>query len=470
MPPVRPSRAHLSVLAASAVALAGALAAPAVAAPASSGTTITSGPAAGSFVAKTSASFAFTDKGHPQATFTCKLDAGAAAACTSPKSYTGLAQGKHTFTVTGTASGTSTSASRSWTVDTVAPKPAIVAPSGLTSPVVIGFGELVNAKKGGGTLATLTLTNGGTTVPTTTSCWRGSTSVACATALFDSIRLKPTGRLTSGQHYTASVSAGVVNDRAGNANGAASKAFRGARSLQENAPGITTTWQTGPTSSAAGGSVIREHLAGAAAAMSFTGTAITWWTVTGPAYGKADVYIDGVRNKTVNLYAAARHFNASRSVSGLTNKTHRLRIVVLGVKGNKAGTGTFVAIDAFTVAGTKTNTPSLATNWRRIANTHLSAGHAVVSDLANATLQMTFRGTGITFYTVKGLNQGKVAVYVDGVRKATFDNYATSAAYGVKRSVGNLTDALHTVKTVVLGEHHSGGKGNLVTVDRIFVS
>jgi len=466
MAPVRLSRASMSVIAVAAVLAA---AAPALAAPPTSGTTIKTGPAAGSFVASTSASFSFTDTGHAKATFTCKLDAAAAVSCTSPKNYTALTQGKHTFTVTGTDAGASTSASRSWTVDTVAPKPVVVAPTGLTSPVVVGFGELVNARKGA-TLATLTLTNGGATVPTTTSCWRGSTSVACASALFDSLRLRPSGRLTSGQHYTASVAAGVVTDRAGNANTAATKSFRGARSLQENAPGITTTWQTVTNSSAAGGSFIREHLAGAAAAMSFTGTAITWWTVTGPAYGKADVYIDGVRNKTVNLYAAARHFNATRSVSGLANKSHRLRIVVLGVKGNKAGKGTFVAIDAFTVGGTKTATPVLATSWRRVANSHLSAGHAVVTDLANSTLQMTFRGTGITWFTVKGVNQGKAAVFIDGVRKATFDDYATTTAYAVKRTVSGLTDALHTVKIVVLGTHHAGAKGSLVTVDRLLVA
>jgi hypothetical protein len=445
-------------------------AAPALAAPPSGATTITTGPAAGSFVASTSASFGFNDKGHPQATFTCKLDSAAAAACTSPKSYTGLAQGKHTFTVTGTDAGTSTSDTRSWTVDTVAPKPVIVAPTGLASPVVIGLGEPVKAAKGGGALATLTLTNGGATVPTTTSCWRGSTSVACASALFDTVRLQPSARLTAGQHYTATVAAGAVNDRAGNANTAATKAFRGARSLQENASAIATTWQKVTTSSAAGGSFVREHRAGAAASMSFSGTAVTWWTVTGPAYGKADVYIDGTRNKTVNLYAASRHFNASRTVSGLTNKTHRLRIVVLGVKGNTSASGTFVAIDAFTVGGTKTNTPVLSTSWRRIANSHLSAGHAIVTDLANSTLRLSFRGTGISWYTVKGVNQGKAAIYIDGVRKATFDNYAASTAYGVKRTVGNLADALHTLKIVVLGKHRSGATGSLVTVDRLLVA
>ena len=39
----------------------------------------------------------------------------------------------------------------------------------------------------------------------------------------------------------------------------------------------------------------------------------------------------------------------------------------------------------------------------------------------------------------------------------------------MKRLVSGLTDALHTVKLVVLGTHHKGAKGSFVTVDRFLV-
>jgi hypothetical protein len=64
------------------------------------------------------------------ATFTCKLDSGTAAACTSPVTYTGLAQGSHTLTVT--ASGGATPATATWTVDTTAPS----VPTGLAASAV----------------------------------------------------------------------------------------------------------------------------------------------------------------------------------------------------------------------------------------------------------------------------------------------------------------------------------------------
>jgi len=64
------------------------------------------------------------------ATFTCKLDTGSATACTSPVTYTGLAQGSHTLTVT--ASGGATPATATWTVDTTPP----TVPGGLAADAV----------------------------------------------------------------------------------------------------------------------------------------------------------------------------------------------------------------------------------------------------------------------------------------------------------------------------------------------
>src|SRR5215208_4394330 len=91
-------------------------------------TTIASGPT--SVVASTSASF----------TFQCSLDGSTFAACTSPKSYSGLSQGSHNFRVRAIASGITdqTAASRNWTVDTVAPNTSMTAkpndPSNNASP------------------------------------------------------------------------------------------------------------------------------------------------------------------------------------------------------------------------------------------------------------------------------------------------------------------------------------------------
>jgi hypothetical protein len=92
------------------------------------GTSISDGPSA--TTTSTSASFAFTAT-QAGSTFECKLDAGAYATCTSPKDYSGLSVGAHTFSVRATdpAGNTdATPATQTWTItpgDSTAPDTTI---------------------------------------------------------------------------------------------------------------------------------------------------------------------------------------------------------------------------------------------------------------------------------------------------------------------------------------------------------
>ncbi len=88
----------------------------------------------------TGASFSFSaDEGG--STFECQLDGGGWSSCSSPKSYSGLGQGSHTFQVRATDAAGNTDlspASFTWTVDTAAPNTTITAqpndPSNVTGP------------------------------------------------------------------------------------------------------------------------------------------------------------------------------------------------------------------------------------------------------------------------------------------------------------------------------------------------
>lgn len=74
----------------------------------------------------TSAGFEFSSD-VSGATFECKMDSGSYESCTSPKYYTGLSDGSHTFSVRASAAGLTdgTPASATWTVDTSPPDTSI---------------------------------------------------------------------------------------------------------------------------------------------------------------------------------------------------------------------------------------------------------------------------------------------------------------------------------------------------------
>ena len=95
----------------------------------------------GSTTGSTSVTFSWTSPAIG-ATYTCTLDGVAVSGCTSPRSYTGLAQGSHRFVVTGKLNGQYRpgSATRTWTVDTTPPgAPTVVdvqSPTSSTSALV----------------------------------------------------------------------------------------------------------------------------------------------------------------------------------------------------------------------------------------------------------------------------------------------------------------------------------------------
>ncbi|HLL52304.1 MAG TPA: endonuclease/exonuclease/phosphatase family protein [Myxococcaceae bacterium] len=102
-------------------------------------TTVTSGPA--SVTNATTASFTFTAT--EPGSFECSLDGGAFDACTSPRDYSGLGNGSHTFRVRAldtVGNADPTPASRTWTVDITPPETTITAgPAGTVSETTATF-------------------------------------------------------------------------------------------------------------------------------------------------------------------------------------------------------------------------------------------------------------------------------------------------------------------------------------------
>lgn len=96
---------------------------PVVTVPSADGAVLTSAP-----------TFEFSSPGDANVAFRCRVDATAFEACTSPRSYTGMTAGAHTFTVEATNTlGNAGTASRAFTVvipDTTAPVVTVTPPGG----------------------------------------------------------------------------------------------------------------------------------------------------------------------------------------------------------------------------------------------------------------------------------------------------------------------------------------------------
>ena len=69
--------------------------------------------------------------------------------------------------------------------------------------------------------------------------------------------------------------------------------------------------------------------------------------------------------------------------------------------------------------------------------------------------------------TLRNREQGRAAIYVDGLLVREVDNFATEPLFGVTRSVTGLLEGVHTMEIVVLGESRSRATGTLVTIDRL---
>jgi hypothetical protein len=80
-------------------------------------------------------------------------------------------------------------------------------------------------------------------------------------------------------------------------------------------------------------------------------------------------------------------------------------------------------------------------------------------------VRVKFRGTAFRWITMRGPDQGRAAVYIDGKLRATFDEYAQTRDFRVTAFITGLTDAVHMVRIVVLGTSKAASSGTWVSVD-----
>jgi hypothetical protein len=226
-------------------------------------TTITAGPSG--TVTTTSASFSFTST-ITGSTYTCSLDGAAFSACTSPKSYTNLANGSHTFQVAATAQGLTdpTPASRTWTIN-LAPDTTITAgPTGAVSSTSASFsftatvgGSTFTCSLDGGAFSACTspraysgLTNGSHTFQVAATN-QGATDPTPASRTWTVDAIAPTNVIITAPSNGASVTGQVTISATANDNvGVASISFYADGQLlaTDSSSPFSTTWNTNKVS------------------------------------------------------------------------------------------------------------------------------------------------------------------------------------------------------------------------------
>lgn len=400
-------------------------------------------------------------------TTTCQLDS-ANKPCASPVSLTGLAQGAHTFVATATDSaGNSASSSLSWVVDTVGPVATVSPPTTLSGPVVVDLDEPAS----GVTADSVYLADAlGSVVPTTIVCYDvDNVGGNCNGNNIRKVKLTPPSSTVPGSHFTLVVNPAAsptVVDTLGNPASAVSHDFRAVTEIADSSSAVSFTWRKVTSSKAVGKSYLTERLKGAQGSWRFSGKSVSWVTVVGPSFGKAQILVDGSLKATVNNYATTTNYGVKRTVKGLSPGQHTVTVRALGKKGAKKGTGTYVAIDAFKVGKTLTPTPNMTSvSWKRTASSGAADGSFAVAGLKGQSVKLIFDGTGVTLLTARGKAFGKAAIYIDGQLSASFDNYAPTPSWLVSQQVTGLADTRHTVVVKALGTKNASATGTGIVID-----
>jgi hypothetical protein len=113
----------------------------------------------------------------------------------------------------------------------------------------------------------------------------------------------------------------------------------------------TGEWTRQALSTASGGSIEYATDPGDKAELSFTGSNVGWLSSKGPDRGKAEIWIDGVRVDTVDLYSSsAQSRELVFTKNWATSDSHMLEIRATGTK-NAASSGSRIDVDAFVVLG-----------------------------------------------------------------------------------------------------------------------
>ena len=130
---------------------------------------------------------------------------------------------------------------------------------------------------------------------------------------------------------------------------------------------------------------------------------------------------------------------------------------------------------AATVVGAGTyeeSSPAItySSSWSRLSSSGSSGGAIRYSTSTAAAATLTFTGPTITWYTWKSASGGIVDVYLDGVKVASVDNYAsTSKTRVIGYTTSSLPAGTHTITVKASGSKNAQATGRYTHLDSFVV-
>jgi hypothetical protein len=241
-------------------------------------------------------------------------------------------------------------------------------------------------------------------------------------------------------------------------------------------------WTTISPASASGGTLRRATAAGSTWTVMFTGTSVSWIGTKGNHGGRADVFLDGVKKATVDVYDSSAHYKVALwTGTGLAaDTTHTLMVKVLGTH-RSASAGTSVYVDAVDVAGTLVAVPrppvwkryqqntaaaKYSSGWTTSSVAGMSGGTHAFSHATSATVTFTFTGTRVRWIGKRASNYGKAWVSVDASAPVLVDLYSAKVLNQQRLfESASLSAGTHTFVVRVAGTRNTKATYHYVDVD-----